>query len=141
MFTPGGAVRSGHLHRSARLEPHPSWREGEGNHFDDDALAAGWLAGRTHPRTGEPLRIARLSAPPDTMVSVHTHIPHGVAPRAHGRGTRWCVTFNFASADPDRSIPRSPERLAYGLPAEWHDAAMEGRIPGVDPNDNIFSLW
>eukprot|EP01045_Picozoa_sp_COSAG04_P029197 COSAG04_NODE_4737_length_1918_cov_1.907642_1_plen_93_part_00 len=63
---------SGHLHRSARLEPHPSWREGESNHFDDDALAAGWLAGRTHPRTGEPLRIARLSAPPDTMVSVHT---------------------------------------------------------------------
>ena len=65
-------LRVGHLHRSARLEPHPSWREGESNHFDDDALAAGWLAGRTHPRTGAPLRIARLSAPPDTMVSVHT---------------------------------------------------------------------
>ena len=77
------------------------------------------------------------------MVSVHTHIPHGVAPRrSAGQGTRWlvlvlppaafvllpsatahdslvltrCVTFNFASADPAGAVPRSPERQGYGLP-------------------------
>lgn len=127
-------VPGGHLHRDAVLHP-PA--------VDDEALEAGWLRGRTHPRTGEPLRIFRPSLPPASMVSVrptllhaaaflhkavqgsqltsshvwlrvpralcvcalpawckvHTHIPHAVAARRSAHGTRWCVTFNFASAD------------------------------------------
>jgi len=132
-------VPGGHLHRAARL-PGASI-QAPGGMLDDDALREGWMKGRTHPRTGEPLEILHCAAPPRTMMSVHTHIPHGVAPRKEGRGTRFCVTFNFASGDPDGIIPRSPERRAYGLPSEWHAAAMAGLIPGVEAGKNLFSLY
>ncbi len=134
-------VPGGHLHRAARL-PGASIRA-PGGMIDDDALREGWMRGRTHPRTGEPLEILHCAAPPRTMMSVHTHIPHGVAPRTEGRGTRYCVTFNFASGDPDGLIARSPERRSYGLPSEWHAAATQGLIPGVsaEPHKNPFSLY
>ena len=134
-------VPGAHLHRAARLHGPPNLAPG--GMLDDDALREGWMKGRTHPRTGEPLEILHCAAPPRTMMSVHTHIPHGVAPRKEGRGTRYCVTFNFASGDPDGLIPRSPERRNYGLPSEWHAAAMQGLIPGVpaEPSKNTFSLY
>lgn len=120
-------VAGGHFYRACRTFPN-----------GDDAKLAEWLVGKVHAVTGEPLQITNVACPPGTVVSIHTHTPHGVAPRRAGHGTRWCVTFNFANAAAD--VPRSPERNTYALPAEWSARAMAGQIPGVPAGDNIFSL-
>ena len=52
------------LSESRRLRrPPEDWTQ------DDEVFAAEWLAGKTHPITGEPLEIVELELPPGSIVS------------------------------------------------------------------------
>ena len=67
------AVPGSHLYRDAKIQGRT-----------DEALREGWLAGKTHPETGEHLEIEALSAPPGTVALMWTHA-------AHQRDcARWC---------------------------------------------------
>lgn len=77
-------VAGSHLYRDATL------------HARSDAeLAEGWLAGKTHPLTGEALTIEGLDAPEGSVVLVWTHAAHAVTPRRLDSDTRWCVVYAY----------------------------------------------
>jgi CheY-like chemotaxis protein len=79
-----GVVPGSHLFRDARI------------HAASDAeLRAGWLAGKHHPVTGDPLEIEYLSAPAGSVVLVWTHAAHAVSPRQPGSSTRWAVVYAY----------------------------------------------
>lgn len=98
-FTPddGGlkAVPGSHLFRDPKIHG-----------ADDEALRAGWLAGKTHPMTGEPLEIEPITAPEGSVVLMHTHAAHAVAPRQPGSPMRWCVVYAYRNP----GAPLSPAR-------------------------------
>jgi hypothetical protein len=84
--TDGGlkAVPGSHLLRDPKI------------HAQTDAeLMAGWLAGKTHPETGEPLQIEYLTAPEGSVILMHTHAAHAVAPRQPDSPMRWCVVYAY----------------------------------------------
>ncbi len=62
---------------------------------NDDALRAGWLAGKVHPSTGKPLEIVGLDAPEGSVVLMHTHAAHAVTPRQPESPMRWCVVYAY----------------------------------------------
>ena len=72
------AVPGSHLYRDAKIKADT-----------DEALKMGWMAGKTHPVTGEPLAIQELSAPSGTVVLMWTHAAHAVSPRHANSDTRW----------------------------------------------------
>lgn len=83
----------------------------------DDELAEGWLRGKVHPETGEPLRMQALSAPPGTVVLMWTHALHGVVPRKPESDTRWTVVYAYRNpGQPSRARRISPEFELRGLP-------------------------
>jgi hypothetical protein len=98
-------VPGSHLFRDSRLSAP-----------DDAALKTGWLAGRRHPLTGEPLRIESLTAPPGTVVLMWTHAAHAVTPRKPGSATRWTVVYAYRN-------PGEPSR------ARWISEAFERNPP------------
>lgn len=70
----------------------------------DDELRQGWMAGKCHPRMGEPLRIEALSAPPGTVVLMWTHALHAVTARRAGSPTRWTVVYAYRNpGEPSRA--------------------------------------
>lgn len=85
----------------------------------DAALQEGWLAGKTHPETGEPLEIQTLSVPTGTVVLMWTHAAHAVTPRKQDSDTRWTVVYGYykPGKDPgERWI--SPAFLQKTFPGE-----------------------
>ena len=108
-FQPGDgglkAVPGSHLYRDARIH-------GRG----DAELAEGWLAGKTHPKTGEPLSIQQLAAPPGTVALMWTHAAHAVSPRRPGSPTRWTVVYAY----------RNPGKPSG---ARWISEAFENNPP------------
>ena len=78
------AVPGSHLYRDAKIQGRT-----------DEALREGWLAGKTHPETGEHLEIEALSAPPGTVALMWTHAAHAVSPRKEDSDTRWCVVYAY----------------------------------------------
>ncbi|MCZ6632751.1 MAG: phytanoyl-CoA dioxygenase family protein [bacterium] len=86
----------------------------------DEELKSGWMAGKTHPVTGEPLKIEGLSVPPGTVILMWTHAAHGVNPRQDDSETRWTVVYAYRN-------PGLPSR------ARWISEAFEKRaIPGAE---------
>lgn len=84
---------------------------------NDAELAEGWLRGKVHPLTGEPLRMQALSAPPGSVVLMWTHALHGVVPRKPESDTRWTVVYAFRNpGQPSRSRRISPELERQGIP-------------------------
>lgn len=79
-----GVVPGSHLHR----DPHLGARS-------DEELRQGWLKGKRHPMTGEPLTIEYLSAPAGSVVLMWTHAAHAVWPRQPGSPTRWTVVYAY----------------------------------------------
>jgi hypothetical protein len=100
-----GVVPGSHLYRDAQL------RAGS-----DEELRAGWMAGKTHPRTGAPLQVEYLSAPPGTVILMWTHAAHAVSPRRPGSDTRWTVVYAYRN-------PGRPSR------ARWITDAFEQNPP------------
>ncbi len=92
----------------------------------DNALKTGWMAGKTHPMTGEPLEIQELSVPKGTVVLMWTHAAHAVSPRRANSDTRWTVVYAY----------RNPGRPSL---ARWLTPEFERkRIPGAE---GLMSLY
>ena len=103
------AVPGSHLYRDAQI-----------NAETDADLQANWLAGKSHPQTGEPLQIKPLATPPATVVLMWTHAAHAVNPRLPDSPTRWAVVYAYRN-------PGRPSR------ARWISEAYERKpIPGAE---------
>ena len=86
----------------------------------DADLSSGWMQGKVHPQTGEPLAIETLSVPPASVVLMWTHAAHAVTARRDGSETRWCVVYAYRN-------PGEPSR------ARWISEAFEKKtIAGAD---------
>ena len=79
------AVPGSHLYR----------RTGIRSSVEDDELWSAWGEDRTHPETGEPMKVENLTAPPGTVALMWTHALHAVTPRKAGSDTRWCVVYAY----------------------------------------------
>ncbi len=55
-------VRGSHLFRDPAV-----------SFLGDEALFEGWVKGKTHPMSGEPLRIEQLECPPGSVIAMWTH--------------------------------------------------------------------
>ncbi len=109
------AVPGSHLYRDGRITG-----------ITDEDLQAGWLVGKTHPETGEPLRIERLSVPKGTVILMWTHAAHAVTPRKRGSDTRWTVVYAY----------RNPGKPSG---ARWISPEFEAKpIPGTE---GLMSLY
>jgi hypothetical protein len=92
----------------------------------DEELAAGWMAGKTHPLSGEPLQIEDVTAPAASVVLMWTHAAHAVTPRLPGSDTRYAVVYAYRN-------PGRPSR------ARWITPAYEKKaIPGAE---GLMSLY
>ena len=78
------AVPGSHLYRDPKIQA-----------ATDETLQDGWLVGKTHLQTGEPLKVKTLSVPPGTVVLMWTHAAHAVTPRKQGSDTRWTVVYGY----------------------------------------------
>ena len=109
------AVPGSHLYRDPRIHG-----------ATDDALREGWMSGKTHPETGDPLEIEALSVPPGTVVLMWTHAAHAVTPRKPESDTRWTVVYAY----------RNPGKDAG---ARWITPEFESKhIPGAE---GLMSLY
>ena len=109
------AVPGSHLYRDTHIRAQ-----------SDVELQERWLAGKTHPETGEPLKIQSLSAPPGTVVLMWTHAAHAVNPRKPNSDTRWCVVYAY----------RNPGKPSG---ARWITPDFERKpIPGAE---GLMSLY
>ncbi len=103
------AVPGSHLYRDGRIHG-----------GTDDALREGWLVGKTHPETGEPLQVQALSVSPGTVILMWTHAAHAVSPRKQDSDTRWCVVYAY----------RNPGKPSH---ARWITPEFEQKpIPGAE---------
>jgi hypothetical protein len=101
----------------------------------DAEFAAGWMKGKRHPITGEPLTIKALSLPPGSLVSVVAHLAHGVSPRAAGGTSRYGSLWSYRVYDPDaeeRFVPTNAVSVGaggHGIPPSLQHAAVRGDLP------------
>jgi hypothetical protein len=94
-----GVVPGSHLYRDAKIHA-----------LSDEALREGWLAGKRHLLTGEPLSIEYLAAPSGSVVLMWTHAAHAVSPRQPESATRWTVVYAYRN-------PGLPSRARWITPA------------------------
>lgn len=93
---------------------------------NDEELTAGWMMGRTHPETGEPLCIEELTAPVGTVALMWTHALHGVTARLPSSVTRWTIVIAY----------RNPGKPSA---ARWINPEFEHKqIPGAE---GLMSLY
>ncbi len=92
----------------------------------DDELRAGWMSGKVHPQSGEPLEIVPLAVPVGTVILMWTHAAHGVTPRKSGSDTRWCVVYAY----------RNPGETSA---ARWINERFEHS--GVPGTEGLMSLY
>ena len=91
----------------------------------DEKLLSGWMKGKTHPQTGQPLAIEALSAPPGTVIIMWTHALHGVNAKSSA-DTRWTVVYAY----------RNP-----GLPSRARWVKEEFERKGVPGAEGLLSLY
>lgn len=109
------AVPGSHLYRDGRIHG-----------GTDEALREGWLVGKIHPETGEPLEIQALSVPSGTVILMWTHAAHAVTPRKQESDTRWTVVYAY----------RNPGKPSG---ARWISPDFERKpIPGAE---GLMSLY
>ena len=108
-------VPGSHLYRDAEIRAE-----------SDAELAQGWMAGKVHAVSGQPLTIEELSVPQGTVVLMWTHAAHGVNPRKEDSDTRWCVVYAY----------RNPGRESR---ARWLSPSFEQKqIKGAE---GLMSLY
>ena len=102
------------------------YRDPSINAESDAGLVQGWMAGKVHPVSGQPLAIEELSVPQGTVVLMWTHAAHGVNPRKEDSDTRWCVVYAY----------RNPGRESR---ARWLSPSFEKKqIKGAE---GLMSLY
>ena len=120
-------VPGAHLYRSPYL-----WNTRRSEY--DEQFEAGWMRGRVHAFTGEPLRIEPLSLNPGSMVSFVHHMPHRVGFRDDDAPTRWGLLMAYRTPDPDEA---EPAPWNEGVPAHWIERwEAAGRI--TEPMRRVF---
>jgi hypothetical protein len=92
----------------------------------DEELRQGWLRGKQHPETGEPLGIEYLTAPTGSVVLMWTHAAHAVCRRQPGSPTRWTVVYAYRN-------PGAESR------ARWITEAFERQPPAG--SEGLMSLY
>jgi hypothetical protein len=108
-------VPGSHLYRDAQIQA-----------ASDEELLNGWMAGKKHQVTGEPLAIEALTLPEGTVVLMWTHAAHGVNPRQEHSDTRWTVVYAYRN-------PGLPSR------ARWLTEAFEHKdIAGAEGLMSLF---
>lgn len=111
-------VPGSHLHRDVA--------NCRGGRMDAD-FRAGWMKGKTHPATGEPLAITRLALPPGSLIAAFAHLAHGVDSRSEELPPRsanlWCYRAHY---DEDK-VPRS--RSGANIPPRFQGRANRGELP------------
>ncbi len=110
-------IRGSHLFR----DPAGCWAD------TDEEMRAGWLAGRKHPVTSEPLQIEYISLPPGSVILCLSHAAHAVAPKALDRTTRWCSLFCYKKPG-DVTGYAQP---SHSVPPVWAMKAQRGELPAV----------
>ena len=124
-------IRGSHLFRAVKALRAPSgevgdaFLRGEPSDATFDGLSSGWLKGRRHPLTGEPLRTERLSLPPGSIVCCNTHAAHMVSPKAAGTRPRLACQWHFKKRSERTGMTSAP----YALPPVLALAAAEGELP------------
>ena len=93
----------------------------------DEEMNAGWLKGKVHPITGEPLAIEHLELPPGSIVCCLSHAAHGVAAKTLDRETRWCSLHCYKKADDKSGHVQPPS----AVPPLWALKAQRGELPAV----------
>jgi hypothetical protein len=91
----------------------------------DAELAAGWMKGKTHPLTGEPLRTERLSLPRGSVVCCNTHAAHMVNPKPPGTRQRLACSWFFKKRSDRSGMTSAP----YAVPPILALRAAEGELP------------
>ena len=86
-------VPGSHLYRDPKIQA-----------ATDVAFREGWLAGKTHPKNGEPLKIQTLSVTPGTVILMWTHAAHAVTPRKQDSNTRWTVVYGYYKPGKDPGV-------------------------------------
>ncbi len=82
--------------------------------------------GKTHPETGEPLKVQTLSVPAGTVILMWTHAAHAVSSRKPDSDTRWTVVYAY----------RNPGKPSG---ARWISPEFEQKpIPGTE---GLMSLY
>lgn len=95
------------------------FRDSKAEAPNDAELGAGWLKGKLHPTTGQPLRMETLSAPPGSVILMWTHALHGVTPRKPRSDTRWAVVYAYRNPGrPSRARRISESFERSGLPGQ-----------------------
>lgn len=121
-FTPddGGLKASpgSHLYRDPRIRARKA-EMAAGEMDDDTAFRTGWLQGKTHPLTGEPLTIENLTAPAGSVILMHTHAAHAVSPRQVDSPMRWCVVYAYRN-------PGAPVSVARWITQEFEQSPPPG---------------
>ena len=110
-------IRGSHLFR----DPAGCWAD------TDEDIQQGWLAGRVHPVTSEPLEVEYLSLPPGSVVFCLSHAAHAVAPKALDRKTRWCSLYCYKKPN-DATGYAQP---SHSIPPVWAMKAQRGELPTV----------
>ena len=110
-------IRGSHLFR----DPAGCWAD------TDEDIQQGWLAGRVHPVTSEPLEVEYLSLPPGSVVFCLSHAAHAVAPKALDRKTRWCSLYCYKKPN-DVTGYAQP---SHSIPPVWAMKAQRGELPTV----------
>jgi hypothetical protein len=96
------------------------FRDSKAEAQTDAELGVGWLRGKVHPMTGEPLRIETLSAPPGSVILMWTHALHGVVPRRAESNTRWTVVYAYRNP----GLPSRARRIS--------EAFEQQGVPGAE---------
>ena len=91
----------------------------------DNEMEVEWVASRSHPVTGDPLKIERLSLPPGSVVCCLSHAAHAVAPKAATRRTRWCSLYCYKKGDDRTGLVLPPG----AIPPVWAMKAQRGELP------------
>jgi hypothetical protein len=104
------------------------FRDPTGCHAEsDEEMRQGWLRGRTHPVTGEPLEIEHLSLPPGSVACCLSHAVHGVAEKAPGKETRWCSLYCYRKSDTNDGHAQPPT----SVPPVWALKASRRELPST----------
>ena len=93
----------------------------------DEEMRRGWLAGRVHPITGEPLQMEHLSLPPGSVVCCLSHAAHAVAPKALGKRPRCCSLYCYKKPSDVSGYAQPP----HSVPPVWAMKAQRGELPAV----------
>ena len=117
-------IKGAHLYCDTAAES-PSTVSGKGSEVNDRAMEQGWLQGKCHPVTGEPLVCERVSLPPGSLICCNTHSPHRVSPTAAKFNPRLAMSLFASKAETATGFVQP----ASTLPPLWALKAIRGELP------------